>query len=235
MTNIDIKGTIISSEDQWIYDFFGIQATSPKAIQKALLDANGDDVTFVINSGGGDVFAGNEINYMISQYQGNTISDIVGIAASIATVVACASDKVRMAAGAQYMIHNVSSSQSGDYRDMNHMSEVLISANRSIANTYRLKTGMTEKELFKLMDHETWMDAARAVELHFADEIIGDTEGQLTDAGKVALYNNNQFATILSDDVKNKLREQYKNQGSSFDCYRLQAKINLERMRGKQL
>lgn len=235
MKNIDVKGTIVSNDDKWIYDWFGYDATSPKMIADALEEAAGDDITFIINSGGGDVFAGNEINYLISQYRGNTQADIAGIAASIATVICCAADKVRMAAGAQYMIHNVSGSASGDYHEMDKTSQVLINANRTISNTYRLKTGMSEKDLLKLMDSETWMDAVKAKEYGFVDEIIGDSNGTL-DKPKNTLYNA-CFVNIISDEVKEKVRNQIKNPmtSESSDILIQQNKIKLERMRGKLL
>ena len=234
MKNIDVKGTIVSNDDQWIYDWFGYDAVSPKLIAKQLEEADGDDVTIVVNSGGGDVFAGNEINYLISQYKGNTTADIVGIAASIATVISCGADKVRMAAGAQYMIHNVSGSASGDYHEMDKTSQILINANRTISNTYRLKTGMSEKQLLKLMDSETWMDAVKAKEYGFVDEIIGDN-GTL-DKSKATMYNA-CLANIISEDVKEKIRNQIKNPEISgrTDILIQKAKIKLERMRGKTL
>ena len=49
MKNIDVKGTIVSNDDKWIYDFFGYDATSPKMIADALEEAAGDDITFIIN------------------------------------------------------------------------------------------------------------------------------------------------------------------------------------------
>lgn len=233
--NVNVKGTIVQDEDKWIYDFLGIDATSPDDIACALAEANGDDVTFMINSGGGDVFAGNEINYLISQYRGKTQADVVGIAASIATVICCAADVTRMTAGAQYMIHNVSSSAEGDYNAMNKASQILQLANKTISNTYRLKTGLSEKELLKLMNDETWMDAAKAMELGFIDEIIGDEKNTLIGQ---TLYNASTFANILSDEVKERIRNQVKNpsvQKNDSDILILRNRIKIERMRGEVL
>lgn len=236
--DINVKGTIVSNDDKWIYDWFEYEATCPKDIAEQLAKANGEDITFIVNSGGGDVFAGNEINYLISQYKGRTTADIVGIAASIATVICCGADNVRATAGAQYMIHNVSGSARGDYRTMDKMSEVLINANRTISNTYRLKTGMTEKQLLDLMDKETWLDAVKAKEYGFVDEIIGD-DGVLSE--RKSLYNAS-FVNIISDEVKEKIRNSIKNPDGNSDGSQnhsdflvQKSKIQLERMRGKLL
>lgn len=231
--DVNVRGTIVANDDKWIYDWFGYESTSPKDIAEALQKANGEDVTVIVNSGGGDVFAGNEISYLISQYRGNTTADIVGIAASIATVICCGADRARATAGAQYMIHNVSGGARGDYHTMDKASAILQNANRTISNTYRLKTGMSEKELLKLMDQETWLDAVKAKEYGFIDEIIGDN-GVLSKPK--SLYNAS-FVNIIPDEVKEKIRNSIKNPDSQemqtdSDFLVQKAKIQILRMRG---
>jgi ATP-dependent protease ClpP protease subunit len=233
---VQIKGTVVSDDDKWIYDYLGFDAVSPASIAAELGGADGDDVTFVVNSGGGDVFAGNEINYLISQYRGATQADIVGIAASIATVICCGADRVRISPGAQYMIHNVSGSADGDYHEMDRTSKILVNANIAISNTYRLKTGMTEKQLLELMDNETWLNAQEALKYRFVDEIIGDN-GQL--AKPRAALSNACFANILSEEAKQAVRDSVKNPQGRYitqaDSLILKSKIILARMRGEKL
>lgn len=172
MKKINIKGVIIESEDKWIYDYFKMESTSPKDVSKAIDEANGDDLEVEINSGGGSVFAGSEIYTALKSYSGNVTVKIVGLAASAASVIAMAGKKVTMSPTAQLMIHNVSSWQSGDYRDMEHMADVLKNANDTIANAYRLKSGMSQSDLLKLMDKESWFTAQKALELKLIDEIM---------------------------------------------------------------
>ena len=80
---INIKGPIISSSDQWIYDWLGIEATSPKVVNEQLekAKANGEDVEVEINSGGGSVCAGSEIYTALMSYAGKVTTKIVGLAA----------------------------------------------------------------------------------------------------------------------------------------------------------
>ena len=78
MRTAKISGAIVQNDDKWIYDWLEYEATCPKDIEKALNEANGEEVTLLINSGGGDIGAGNEIAYHISQYKGNTEADIIG-------------------------------------------------------------------------------------------------------------------------------------------------------------
>lgn len=232
MKTIQINGTIVDDEDAWIYDFFGIRNTSPERIKKELEEAEGDEVTFEINSGGGDLFAGNEIYYMISAYGPPTRADITALAASAATVIACGADTVRASPGMQYMIHNVSCSAQGDYRTMDHTSAVLQNANRAVSNIYQLKTGMSERELLKLMNEETWMEAGRAVELGFVDEIIGDPEGTLAGRSRIALYNS--AAQILSEEVKAKIRQTVKSPKGDPDAQRERKRLELLRLKGER-
>ena len=118
---------------------------------------------------------------------------------------------------------------------MDKESKILQVANKTISNTYRLKTGMSEKELLDLMNEETWMDAVRARELGFCDEIIGDDKNTLT--GKT-LYNASPYVNIISDEVKERIRTQVKNpdiQKNEPDFLILRNRIKIERMRGEKL
>lgn len=231
MPDIEVKGTIVTNDDAWIYDYFGIENTCPAFIKKALEEAKGESVTVQINSGGGDVFAGTEIYYLISAYKGRKVVDITGFAASAATIVCCAGDIVRATPGAQYMIHNVSCSAYGDYNEMDHTSEILQNANKAISNIYRVKTGMSEAELLELMNKETWMDATKAKELKFVDEIIGDN-GLLASR---PLTIHNSVAKILSDEVKNKIRNSVKNpdERTSQDFMMQKNKLQLLKLKGE--
>lgn len=106
MKVIDVKGEIINSRNQWIYDWLGIEATSPKKISDALREAGGEDVEIHINSPGGDVFAGSEIYTALRAYSGKVKIKIVGIAASAASVIAQAG-KSEISPTGMFMIHNV--------------------------------------------------------------------------------------------------------------------------------
>jgi ATP-dependent protease ClpP protease subunit len=167
---INIKGTIISDSDKWIYDWFGIENVSAKAVSDELAEANGEDVIVRINSNGGDVFAGSEIYDLLASYSGKITIRVVGMAASAASVIAMAGTS-EIAPTGMMMIHNVRSYAEGDYRDMERSAETLKEANRAIMAAYRSKTGRSEDELLTLMDNETYFSADRAVELGFIDQI----------------------------------------------------------------
>lgn len=199
---VNIKGPIVGNSDAWIYEWFGIEATSPSMVDKAIEKANGEDLEVEINSGGGSVFAGSEIYTALKSYNGNVTVKIVGLAASAASVIAMAGKKVTMSPTAQMMIHNVSSWAEGDYREMEHTAEILKNANNTIANAYRLKTGKEQDELLELMDNETWMTAQKAKELGFIDEIMFED---------IQLAASTSYSGLLPPEVIAKMRNTIKN------------------------
>ena len=221
MPNIEIKGTIVSDEDAWIYEYFGIDCTCPKKIREALAESD-KPVTVEINSGGGDLFAGNEIYYMLHE-RGNVTVDIVGLCASAATIAACGGTHIRAIPGMQYMIHNVSCGAYGDYNEMDKTSEVLQNANVSVSNVYQQRTGLSEEKLLELMNEETWMDAKRAKELKFIDEIIGENKKKTL---------NNAFCQILSDEVKDRIRNTVSNPEELKDFEIKRKQLTLLKLKG---
>lgn len=211
MKYFDVKGEVVDSGNEWIYDWYGIQAISPKTVQKQLDIANGDDITLRINSGGGSVFAGCDIYNMLMDYKkkANVIIEISGLCASIAGVIAMAGSKVKMSPSALFMIHNVSCDASGDYRDMEHTAETLKKANETIANAFKLKTGMEDKEIKKMMDKETWLTSEEAKEKGIVDEIM--YQEQQVDSTMFNILKNKASALCNSVALSNDLIEKIKN------------------------
>lgn len=125
-----------------------------------------------INSPGGDCVAAAQIYNMLMDYKGNVTVKIDGIAASAASVIAMAGAKVYVSPVSMLMIHNPMTVAMGNAADMEKAIEMLSSVKDSIINAYEIKTGLSRARLSHLMDAETWMDANKAVELGFADEIL---------------------------------------------------------------
>ena len=197
MHKVQIKGSIVSNNDKWIYDWFEMDATCPRDVMNVIEQANGQDLELEINSGGGSVFAGSEIYTMLKDYKGKVTGKIVGVAASAASVIAMAAEILKISPPAQIMIHNVSNGAWGDYREMQKNSDFLKNYNKSIANAYILKTNMAQEDLLDLMNKETWLNAQQAKELGFADEIMFDDNNQL-----VASINT----AMLPEEVISKIR-----------------------------
>ena len=150
--------------------FWGDEVT-PKAFREEL-ESDSGDITVWINSPGGNVFAGAQIYTMLRDYPGKVTVKIDAVAASAASVVAMAGDTVLMSPVAMLFVHDPSTIAMGNARDMERAIATLNEVKESIINAYAFKTGLTHNRIAKLMENETWMNAKKAVELGFADEIL---------------------------------------------------------------
>ncbi len=159
-----LNGTI--AEDSWFDD-----DVTPQLFKDELNSGTGD-ITVWINSPGGDCVAAAQIYNMLTAYNGKVTVKIDGIAASAASVIAMAGDTVLVSPVSMLMIHNPATIAWGDHAEMQKAIDMLSEVKESIINAYVLKTGLSRARLSHLMDAETWMDANKAVELGFADDIM---------------------------------------------------------------
>lgn len=150
--------------------FWGDEVT-PKAFREEL-ESEGGDITVWINSPGGNVFAAAEIYTMLKEYAGAVTVRIASIAASAASVVAVAGDQVQMSPTALLMIHDPMTIAMGNTKDMEQAIKTLNEVKESIINAYVDKTGLRRSKIAELMSNETWMNAKKALELGFADEVL---------------------------------------------------------------
>ncbi|ADK13437.1 head maturation protease, ClpP-related [Clostridium ljungdahlii] len=156
---------------------------------KEELDSLGDIKTLnvYINSGGGDVFAGQAIYSMLKRHSATVNVYVDGLAASIASIIAMAGDSVKMPKNAMLMVHNPWSYAMGNAKDFRKLADDLDKVRESMISVYEDKTGMEKESIVELLDAETWMTAEEAVEFGFADEI--EEEKQVA-----ASLNNRIFA-----------------------------------------
>jgi len=159
-----LNGTI--AEESWFDD-----DVTPQIFKDELNSGSGD-ITVWINSPGGDCIAAAQIYNMLMDYKGNVTVKIDGIAASAASVIAMAGTKVLVSPVSMLMIHNPMTVAYGNSAEMQKAIDMLGSVKDSILNAYEIKTGLSRTKLSHLMDAETWMDANKAIELGFADELM---------------------------------------------------------------
>ena len=162
-------------------------------------------VTVWLNSPGGDCIAASQIYTMLMDYQDDVTIKIDGIAASAASVIAMAGTRVLMAPTALMMIHNPMTMAYGNQADMEKAIEMLDEVKESIMNAYEIKTSLSRAKLSHLMDSETWMNANKAIELGFADDILKDTKKDAADIPAYA-FSGKETETRLM----NKLTAHYK-------------------------
>ena len=146
-------------------------AVTPQAFREEL-EADEGDITVWINSPGGSVFAASEIYTMLCDYKGKVTVKIDALAASAASVVAMAGDRVLISPIGMLFIHDPMTIAMGNSRDMEKAISALNEIKESIINAYVKKSGLSRNKISKLMSDETWLNANKAVEYGFADDIL---------------------------------------------------------------
>ena len=198
-----IDGVI--AEEPWIDD-----EITPKQFKSELMSGSGD-ITLWINSPGGDVFAASQIYNMLMDYKENVTVKIDGLAASAASVIAMAGTRVLMSPVSQIMVHNPMTVAIGNAEEMSKAIKMLSEIKESIINAYEIKTNLSRDEISKMMDSECWMNAKKAVELGFADEIMYTEKDQNSEKiSNSYIFSRMAVTNKLIDKLKSK--NQAKNQ-----------------------
>lgn len=144
---------------------------TPKTFRDEL-NAEEGDVILWLNSPGGNVFAASEIYTMLRDYKGKVTVKIDSVAASAASVIAMAGDHVAISPTGLIMIHDPSTIAMGTSKDMEHAIEVLNEVKQSIINAYAEKSHLSRNRIATLMTNETWLNAKKALDMGFVDEIL---------------------------------------------------------------
>ena len=159
-----LEGVI--AEESWFSD-----EVTPAMFKEELFAGSGP-ILLHINSPGGDCIAASQIYTMLMDYPHDITVQIDGMAASAASVIAMAGTKVCMSPTSMMMIHNPFTCAMGDSDEMRKAIQLLDEVKESIINAYEIKTGLSRTKLSHLMDSETWMNALKAKELGFCDEVL---------------------------------------------------------------
>jgi ATP-dependent Clp protease protease subunit len=194
----------ISSQESWWFD-----TATPEELRNELKKHTGD-LTVSLNSGGGDVFAGVAMYNALRNYDGKVTVRVDGLAASIASVIAMAGDKVVMSPGSMMMVHKPWTMVAGDANELEKVREVLNGIEDSLIPIYATRTGKTEEEVRELLEAETWMTGDEAVEMGFADEAIIEAKTAYSDAIKNLMSGKLAFSMSATQTSMEKLVDKIK-------------------------
>lgn len=173
---IGINGYIVPDEYKEAYEWYGYPAFCPNDIKLAKKAAASEALEITIGTCyGGSIFAGSEIGTEIKGHPGGAEIEITGLAASAASVIAMFA-KCRMSPTAMLMVHNVSSAAEGDWRVFAKEADTLKECNKAMSAAYVMKSGMSEAEALKMMNDESWLNAAKAKSLGLIDEIMFEND-----------------------------------------------------------
>ena len=188
-----LEGVI--AEESWFAD-----DVTPAMFKEELFSGDGP-ITLHINSPGGDCIAASQIYTMLMDYPGDVTVQIDGMAASAASVIAMAGTRVCMSPTSMMMIHNPFTMAMGDTEEMRKAIQLLDEVKESIINAYQIKTGLSRDELSKFMDGETWMNALKAKELGFCDEVLFTGDLDLPDNASGFSFGRRAAAACLMNLV----------------------------------
>jgi ATP-dependent protease ClpP protease subunit len=183
----DEEDATISILDPIGADWFG-EGVTAKRVSGALRAIGKKDVSVTINSPGGDYFEGLAIYNLLRDHPAKVTVKIVGIAASAASVIAMAGDEIQIARAGFLMIHNTWVIAAGDRNSLRDVADWLEPFDNMAVDIYAARTGIEPKELTKMLDRETWIGGAEAVDDGFADDFIPadqiDTKTKNSSEGK---------------------------------------------------
>ena len=172
MKNFLIAGSIVDTDA----DKETFEDVTPVQINAALnkLEPN-EEFKLEITSYGGSVTAGLAICNLLKQASANghkTTAHVIGIAASMASAIACACDELKIDANAFLMIHNPWTLAMGNAIDLRKEAEVLDQYRDALLAIYRTKFNMTDEVIKKALDDETWIIGVSAPMFELNCEVI---------------------------------------------------------------
>jgi ATP-dependent protease ClpP protease subunit len=157
--------------DQIGEDWFSNSGVTAKSFAETLQAVGPGPLNVEINSPGGNVWDGLAIYNMLRGRQAPVTTKVVGVAASIASIIALAGDTVEIADAALMMIHDPSGLAAGTSEDMRKMADALDQHAAILAGVYEKKTGKTASAIRAAMKAETWFTSAEAIDFGLADSI----------------------------------------------------------------
>jgi len=182
---------------------------TPTSIKQALEDMGDIDTLEIrVNSEGGSVFAGLAIIGVIDNFKSKknckTVSIVEGLAASMASVIACAADKVVMKENAFMMIHPASSFAWGNSEDLRRTADLLEKVDGQLRDIYMKRFNDSREKLNELVDAETWLTAKEAKGYGLCDEIQESVK--LAACANGIIFNNVNFDKKILDKIKDKIK-----------------------------
>lgn len=168
------------------------------------LNQHTGDITIHLDSPGGSVTDGLAIHNAILNYDGEVTVHVDTLCASIATVVACAADRVVMNSNGKYMIHRAWTVAMGNAKDFRGMADIMEMMDKDIAETYVAKAGGEAEDWLAMMDKETWFDAEKALEVGLVDEIVDMKKKYKDEDAKASVISPN--VQVLARETARRIR-----------------------------
>jgi ATP-dependent Clp endopeptidase proteolytic subunit ClpP len=173
----EMKALANGATEIFVFDEIGYWGVTAKDFARDLKEVNpNDSIELHVNSPGGSVTDGIAIYNLLKNHKSVVNVHIDGLAASMASVIAMAGDTITMPENALMMIHNPWGGAMGDAEELRKTADVLDKMKTALISAYANKTGKEHEEISALMDSETWMTGAEAVEMGFANQVTDEIQ-----------------------------------------------------------
>ena len=189
----------VAVAEVYLYDEIGFWGVTAQDFISDIKALKADQIELHLNSPGGEVFDGIAIMESLKQHKASVTVHIDSLAASIASVIAMAGDRIIMARNATMMIHDGSDLCMGNASDMQAMADLLDKVSSNIASVYADRAGGTTDEWRTRMRAETWYSADEAVAAGLADEVKSDSKKD--EKAEAALAARNEAPVVAADAV----------------------------------
>ncbi len=175
-THFEVRALASSNPTVSIFDYIGDDGNgggvSSQRIAGALRNIGAKPITVEINSPGGNYFEGVAIYNLLRRHGAAVNVQILGIAASAASVIAMAGDTIEIAHNAEIMIHQGRGLFFGTADEMKDATAVLQRIDQAMVETYAARTKRAPSEIAAWMRGETYMRGDQAVARGFADTVL---------------------------------------------------------------
>lgn len=196
--------------------FFSGQTINATDIRNALDDVD-KDIVIRLNSGGGDVFQGVEIYNYLKALDNHVTIEVTALAASAASLITMAADKIIIRTGASMMVHEASTIAFGNKNDIQKTLNALNAIDDSIIDIYAERTNIDNDELIEMVKNETWLTADQAVKKGFADEKSSKKAvKEKAEKGGVENMDQEKFIALLKEQ-RRALNTMIKNEDEDLD------------------
>jgi ATP-dependent Clp protease protease subunit len=177
-------------------DFWTGDGVTAKRVTAQLRAIGARPVEVHINSFGGDMFEGLAVYNVLREHPFDITVKVMGIAASAASIITMAGNRVEIGTGSFIMIHNCSVMGGGNRHDFAEMAAFLEPFDEAMAGVYAERTGLDVKAVAKMMDDETYLSGATAVDKGFADAIMTADKTKVDDKAKASDHSVNELRAM---------------------------------------
>lgn len=192
----------------YVYGFIGGWRNSAERILETIQNTDAKTIHVHINSGGGSAFDGVAIGNILKQHEAEIVVHVDGWAASAASVIAMAGDKIIMPSNTMMMVHQASTFEYGNANQFEKVAKDLRKIDTALRASYKKRFVGDEADLIKLLEEETWLTAEEALALGFADEIVDEIEIDDAQEGEEEVINHkDQIVAKYKNNNKSKEKE----------------------------